>query len=130
MPQSRQLACVSLVTMLRRVALAVAMFWAITPTMACLMPEMAMTAAEHECCKKMAAMCGGEQHMPQSHSCCKSITQAAQAPFAAREHRTTVRSLAAPAMEIVAPAAIAPVRVTDPSPPGSSPGLASAVLRI
>ena len=44
-----------------------------TPIMACLVPAAAMTAAERDCCKRMAQECGNKG-MPQSHSCCQTTT--------------------------------------------------------
>jgi hypothetical protein len=44
-----------------------------TPIMACLVPAAAMTAAERDCCKRMAQECGNNG-MPQSHSCCQTTT--------------------------------------------------------
>src|SRR5256885_703732 len=38
--------------------------------MACAVPSAAMTAAERECCKKMAEQCG-HNGMAKSHSCCE-----------------------------------------------------------
>jgi hypothetical protein len=43
-----------------------------TPMMACLIPEIAMTAAERDCCKRMAGDCG-HKGKAQSHSCCQTI---------------------------------------------------------
>jgi hypothetical protein len=43
------------------------------PVMACLIPEAAMSAAERDCCKRMAQECG-KAGMPQSHSCCQTTT--------------------------------------------------------
>src|SRR6266446_5396290 len=40
------------------------------PVMACVVPNAAMTAAERECCKKMAGQCG-DMGMAKSHPCCK-----------------------------------------------------------
>jgi hypothetical protein len=42
-----------------------------TPLLNCVTPTQAMTAAEKECCKKMAAECG-RAGMASSHSCCQS----------------------------------------------------------
>jgi hypothetical protein len=42
------------------------------PTMACMLPGLPMTAAEQECCKKMAEQCGGV-NMPPSHTCCNVV---------------------------------------------------------
>ena len=44
--------------------------WAVTPGLACLLPGQGMTAAEQECCPKMAAQCGSAM-MPSSHTCCQ-----------------------------------------------------------
>lgn len=49
-----------------------------TPAMACLVPGMNMTAAEHECCRHMARQCSG-MRMPASHSCCRTELPAAKA---------------------------------------------------
>jgi hypothetical protein len=43
-----------------------------TPVMACLIPAIAMTAAERDCCKRMAGEC--YKGMAQSHSCCQTVT--------------------------------------------------------
>src|SRR5216684_3974218 len=42
-----------------------------TPIMACLIPAASMTAAERDCCKRMAGECG-KARMPQSHPCCQA----------------------------------------------------------
>ena len=51
--------------------LTVAVLWAITPAMACVLPGATMTPAERECCHHMAEQCGSSM-MPASHSCCKA----------------------------------------------------------
>jgi hypothetical protein len=38
--------------------LVITVLWAVTPAVACLLPTRPMTAAEHECCRKMAHQCG------------------------------------------------------------------------
>jgi hypothetical protein len=43
-----------------------------TTIMACTLQANAMTAAERDCCKRMAQECG-KGNMPQSHSCCKTV---------------------------------------------------------
>jgi len=48
----------------------VAVLWAVTPALACLLPMQRMTPAERECCRKMAQQCGSSV-MPSSHSCCQ-----------------------------------------------------------
>src|SRR5947209_20002878 len=50
---------------------ALAVLFATLPVMACVLPNAAMTAAERECCKKMARQCG-DMGMAKSHPCCQS----------------------------------------------------------
>jgi len=40
------------------------------PVVACVLPGAEMTAAERECCKRMAEQCG-DMGMPKSHPCCQ-----------------------------------------------------------
>ncbi|SRR5258708_4847432 len=49
---------------------ALAVLFAALPVMACVVPNAAMTAAERECCKKMARQCG-DVGMAKSHPCCQ-----------------------------------------------------------
>ena len=49
---------------------ALAVLFAALPVMACMVPNAAMTAAERECCKKMAGQCG-DMGMARSHPCCQ-----------------------------------------------------------
>jgi hypothetical protein len=49
---------------------ALAVLFAGLPVMACVLPNAAMTAAERECCKKMAGQCG-DMGMAKSHPCCQ-----------------------------------------------------------
>src|SRR5260370_16878529 len=48
-----------------------AMLLAALPVMACARPGAAMTAAEHDCCKRMAEQCG-RSGMAKSHGCCQT----------------------------------------------------------
>jgi hypothetical protein len=50
---------------------ALAVLFAGLPVMACVVPNAAMTAAERECCKKMAGQCG-DMGMAKSHPCCQT----------------------------------------------------------
>lgn len=50
-----------------------------TPIMACLVPAVAMSQSERDCCKRMAHECGSKG-MPQSHSCCQTTTVADHLP--------------------------------------------------
>ena len=60
------------VTRIRAFALlTIALLWAITPAMACVLPSATMTPAERECCHHMAEQCGSSM-MPASHSCCQA----------------------------------------------------------
>jgi hypothetical protein len=43
--------------------------WA-SPVMACMLPDIALTVEERECCSDMGDQCG-QMDMPSSHSCCK-----------------------------------------------------------
>jgi hypothetical protein len=43
-----------------------------TPIMACVVPAAAMTAAERDCCKRMAHQCENKG-MTKTHSCCQTI---------------------------------------------------------
>jgi len=57
--------------LLQKVAIfALAVLFAALPVMACVVPNAAMTAAERECCKKMAGQCG-DIGMARSHPCCQ-----------------------------------------------------------
>src|ERR1700737_634379 len=49
---------------------ALAVLFAALPVMACVVPDAAMTAAERECCKKMAGQ-GGDMGMAKTHPCCQ-----------------------------------------------------------
>jgi hypothetical protein len=49
---------------------ALAVLFAGLPVMACVVPNVAMTASERECCKKMAGQCG-DMGMAKSHPCCQ-----------------------------------------------------------
>lgn len=114
--------------------LAIALLWAITPTMACVLPGATMTPAEHECCHRMAEQCGSSM-MPASHSCCK-----AQAPtntvLPQAQTAGPVRPLT---VAVIPPAAFLAALPTltlrshlsflHPPPPEPSPGC-SSILRI
>src|SRR5258708_31896433 len=48
-----------------------ALLLAAAPVMACARPAAAMTAAERDCCKRMAQQCG-KSGMAKSHGCCQT----------------------------------------------------------
>src|SRR6266700_7500407 len=52
---------------------ALALLMAALPAMACAIPGAVMTAAERDCCKRMANQCG-HSGMAKSHGCCEIQT--------------------------------------------------------
>jgi hypothetical protein len=63
-----------LLTLIGRIGvLALTVLFAALPVLACAMPNSAMTAAERECCKKMAGQCG-DMGMAKSHPCCQQTS--------------------------------------------------------
>jgi len=52
---------------------ALALLMAALPVMACTVPGAVMTAAERDCCKRMANQCG-HSGMAKSHGCCEIQT--------------------------------------------------------
>jgi hypothetical protein len=55
------------------VVMGAVLLWAVTPTMACLLPSFALTPAERQCCHHVAEHCG-QSAMPASHACCHAPT--------------------------------------------------------
>src|SRR5215472_14796600 len=113
-----------------------AMLLAALPVMACARPGVEMTAAERECCKKMAAQCGGSGMM-KSHGCCQTTVSpdkfdAMKTPSSRIDH--FLPHLDAQPVSLEATAALQLAFATNiASPPHSPPGLLSSdttVLRI
>jgi hypothetical protein len=109
-----------------------------TPTMACLVPAAAMTAAEHNCCKRMAHQCGGTKGMPQSHSCCQTTTVAnhlaaiKSSSDGSSQHPTLFVAYAihpGPTIATVPESGSSPLAADIHAPPVSPP-VAISVLRI
>jgi hypothetical protein len=110
----------------------IAVLWAVTPAIACLVPMHQMTPAEHECCRKMAQQCGSSV-MPSNHSCCHGHQRdTAVSPVPTYPPNRPF------ALAIVPPSIIVPIDSARASslspaleapPPTSSPGCIS-VLRI
>ena len=48
-------------------------FWIATPDLLCLIPGVAMTVDEHECCERMGSDCG-KVPMSDMHTCCRTAT--------------------------------------------------------
>ena len=108
-----------------------------TPIMACTMQAKAMTAAERDCCKRMAQDCGRGK-MSQSHSCCKTVAMPDHLPAIKSSsdfssgHATLVLAHALPqipAVVMVAECASWTCASDMHGPPGSPPSSIS-VLRI
>src|SRR5690349_6426730 len=110
----------------------IAVLWAVTPAIACLVPMHQTTLAEHECCLKMAQQCGSSV-MPSSHSCCQGHQRdTAVSPVPTYPPNRPF------ALAIAPPSTIVPVDsaltlplspALEAPPPTSSPGDTS-VLRI
>jgi hypothetical protein len=69
---------------------ALALLMAVLPVMACTVPGAVMTAAERDCCKRMANQCG-HSGMAKSHGCCEIQTapndfHALKASFSQLDH--------------------------------------------
>src|SRR5262244_3319381 len=113
-----------------------AMLLAALPVMACIRPAAEMTAAERECCKKMAAQCGGSGMM-KSHGCCQTTvspdtfdpmkTSSSQIDHSLSElHGQAVPSEATVAVQL----AFATNIPSPPHSPPEAPSSAKTVLRI
>jgi len=113
-----------------------ALLLATLPVMACTVPGAAMTAAERDCCQRMAEQCH-RSGMANSHGCCQ--TQASQNGLHALKTSSSqldhsLVDIHAQAVAVQAGTAL-PVMFTAsiPSPTHSPPGLlasATTVLRI
>jgi hypothetical protein len=113
-----------------------ALLLAALPVIACARPGAVMTAAEHDCCKRMAEQCG-HSGMANSHGCCQ--TQVSPNDFHALKALSSHldhSSLGHHAQPIALQAIAAPqlmFSTSIPFPTHSPPGLlssATTVLRI
>ena len=52
------------------VALGALLLWTVAPALACFLPGEVTSAAERECCQKMATHCGHSM-TPTTHGCCR-----------------------------------------------------------
>jgi hypothetical protein len=117
----------------RFAAAMVAVLWALTPSVACFLPTNAMTAAELECCHKMAFECGSST-MASSHTCCRRSPQpntgiSPVRSFSPMRH-AGVAAVPLAAIVIVTPCSIArQLPALDLPLKGPSPG-PSSILRI
>jgi len=110
----------------------IAVLWAVTPAIACLVPMHQMTPAEHECCLKMAQQCGSAV-MPSSHSCCQGHQRdTAVSPVPSYPpNRPFALAIVPPSSIVLVDSAVtSPISPALEAPPTeSSPGCRS-VLRI
>ena len=56
----------------RTLVLGLVLAWGLAPQLACFMPDQALTPAEMDCCKEMAADCGTAN---MTHACCKTVVR-------------------------------------------------------
>jgi hypothetical protein len=107
------------------------------PIMACALPAMAMSAAERECCKRMAHDCG-DKGMAKSHSCCQTVSVPDRLPAiksssqAGSKHLRLALAHALPPLPTITTireSASSPLAADIHSPPVSPPASIS-VLRI
>jgi hypothetical protein len=111
----------------------ITVMWAVTPALACLVSANQMTAAERECCQKMAQQCGTAV-MPSSHSCCQHPNQrntavSPVATYTPPRHFSVavVPQTAAILVDLASFSRLSPA--LEPRPPEASPHCIS-VLRI
>jgi hypothetical protein len=110
-------------------ALGLVALWLVTPALACL-PTAQMTAAEMECCKKMAGDC----HMGVAQQpCCKTVANAPQ-PVASLQSISQIHPPVAVTIEIVVVSIASTTEVEAMQvglglPPPSPPGL-HTILRV
>lgn len=113
----------------------VLMAWIITPDTICLLPGVHLSESEHECCRHMKGDCGN-QAMPASHTCCKSITAPVGA-LAVKQAKTSIDEMATAIEFSAIPETFAltlnpllsPLIPANSSPP-YSPAPFPAILRI
>ena len=106
------------------------------PVMACAVPGTVMTAAERDCCKRMADQCG-HSGMAKSHGCCGIQTApndfpALKASLPQLDHSLIDLNAPPVALQTIADARLA-FTTNTPFPTHSPPGLgypATTVLRI
>jgi hypothetical protein len=108
---------------------------AAAPVMACARPAATMTAAERDCCKRMAKQCG-RSGMTQSHGCCQSEVspsnfRALKASSSQLDHSLFQIHVLPVALPVITGSQMFGTNVASPtySPPGPV-YLATTVLRI
>ena len=113
-----------------------AILLAALPVMACARPGATLTAAEHDCCKRMAEQCG-RSGMAKSHGCCHlqvspGDLHALKAPSSQLDHSLLQLHTQPVALQAIAAPQLM-FATSMPSPSHSPPGplcSATTVLRI
>ncbi len=104
------------------------------PVMACLTPDIQMTAAERACCRMMRNQCG-QMQMPDSENCCATTPDALFAsalkstPVNIQPNPSVVLWVTSPDVSSIEMASRGWTRSPVPWPP-ESPPTAIAILRI
>jgi hypothetical protein len=110
----------------------IAVLWAVTPAIACLVPVRQMTPAEHACCLKMAQLCGSSA-MPSSHSCCQGHQRSSAVspvPSYSPNRHLGLTIVVPTSVVLINSALTSPLsEAMEAPPPVSSPGSIS-ILRI
>ena len=115
---------------------ALALLLAAMPVMACTIPGAVMTAAERDCCKRMAEQCG-RSGMAKSHGCCQTQVSpndfhALKAPSSHLDHSLLELQAQPVVLQAIADPQLM-FSTSIPFPTHSPPGLlssATTVLRI
>ena len=85
--------------------LTVALLWAMSPAVACVLPGSALTPAEQECCHHAVSQCGNLM-MPASHVCCQAPART-NAVLNQAQATTPVRHVAVATLpSVISPAAL------------------------
>ncbi len=110
-----------------------AMLLAALPVMACARPGAAMTAAEHDCCKRMAEQCG-RSGMAKSHGCCQTQVSpgdfhALKAPSSQLDHSLLELHAQAITLQVIADPQLM-FTTSIASATHSPPGLLSTVTTV
>jgi hypothetical protein len=108
-----------------------------TPIMACVIPAAVMTAAERDCCKRMAQECG-KKGMAQSHSCCQTPSVPDHLPAIKSSSDANSKHLALVSVHALPPTPTVAItlasglsaRAADIHSPPVSPPVTISVLRV
>jgi hypothetical protein len=105
----------------------------VAPAMACVTPDVQMTAEERACCRIMKSQCG-QMEMPSSQDCCKkalsSDHESALKTDTASFHPAAFVAIWTSSSELLAPQSASTGWVRPEHSPPESPPSAIAILRI